>query len=357
MNAFLVEFDPQTEKQRIVVDTNKVCGLTATGYAAQAKIHTKNFVGPSGKIYIGSKQGYRLTKDDTAEYPGGYAMIYDPATDNTENLGMPYPGDGVIDITADESRGLVYIVTCEHQHWMLYDMKTKKFRELGPILYGQPSTLVDAKGRAHALTKDGHIARYNPNTGKVTIEPFLLDGTPMTPAKMSNPTWNLAADGRTAYLIYMSDSRLMKLDLGGDEGQPVQAKTLGPMLEGEAPDSRGSLSIAPDGRVYTVIRIHNKTGFGAGYLHYLNRYDPSTGKMENLGVLAVKNPEYHKSATLGPDGKPKPWTHGFHTLPDGTLTPLHPHMAMIVTADNTVYVTIIYPFTLLKIDQFKTAAK
>src|ERR1700712_1827584 len=70
-DGFLVEFDPKTEKQRIVLDTNKVCGLTATGYAAQSKIHTRNFTAPSGKIYVGSKQGYRK-EGDTSEYGGGY---------------------------------------------------------------------------------------------------------------------------------------------------------------------------------------------------------------------------------------------------------------------------------------------
>ena len=58
-NSWLVEFDPATEKLRIVFDTHKLVGLplTPTGYAAQSKIPTRNFVGPSGKIYVGSKQG------------------------------------------------------------------------------------------------------------------------------------------------------------------------------------------------------------------------------------------------------------------------------------------------------------
>src|SRR5688500_13148997 len=74
-NAYLVEFDPKTEQQKIVIDTHKVVGQTETGYAAQAKIHTRNFVGPSGKVYVGSQEGYRA-KDDTSEYPGGYVMTY-----------------------------------------------------------------------------------------------------------------------------------------------------------------------------------------------------------------------------------------------------------------------------------------
>ena len=41
-NAYLVEFDPATEKMRIVVDAHKVADLPLepTGYAAQSKIHT-----------------------------------------------------------------------------------------------------------------------------------------------------------------------------------------------------------------------------------------------------------------------------------------------------------------------------
>ena len=62
-NAYLVEFDPRTGKQRIVLDNNEVCGLSAKGYAAQSKIHTRNFVAPSGRIYVGSSRatGRRTT--------------------------------------------------------------------------------------------------------------------------------------------------------------------------------------------------------------------------------------------------------------------------------------------------------
>src|SRR5882672_8294442 len=142
-NSYLVEFDPATEKMRIVLDTHKLVGLplTPTGYAAQSKIHTRNFVGPSGKVYVGSKQGYPNTAERAALkrgekiplYKGGYVITYDPATGTAVNLGMPMPwgdprlgageteGQGVIDVAADESRGLIYAITCEDQHWMLYD--------------------------------------------------------------------------------------------------------------------------------------------------------------------------------------------------------------------------------------------
>ena len=72
--------------------------------------------------------------------------------------------------------------------------------------------------------------------------------------------------------------------------------------------------------------------------------------MTDHGVLGVKNPDWFDFSP-GKDGKPKPWSHGFHKLPDGTYTPLHVHMALIQTKAGNFYATSIYPFTLLKIEK------
>ncbi len=338
-NAYLVEFEPRTGRQRVVLDTNAVCGLSAKGYAAQAKLHTRNFVAPSGKIYVGSKQGYRK-KDDTSEYPGGYVMVYDPATGTSENFGMPFPGQGVADVVADESRGLAYVVTCEDQHWMALDLKTKKYRELGPMLTPYASTLLDPQGRAHAITKDFKLAVYDPGAGRAAVEDIVVDGEVWTrPNHNSIPTWQLAADGRTAYLVLMNDARLLKIDLR----EPSKARRVGTLIEGDHPDSRSALTIAPDGRVWAIIRVDNKTGFGSGFLHHLAVYDPGSGKIQDRGVLAVRNPDFYDFAAK------KPFSHGYHRLPDGTLTPMHAHMALLAARDGSLYATIIYPFTLLRI--------
>ncbi|MSU27144.1 MAG: hypothetical protein EXS27_04405 [Pedosphaera sp.] len=350
-NAFLVDFDPATAQQKIAIDTHKLCGLSATGFAAQAKIHTRNFVGPSGTVYVGSKQGYARA-GDTGVYPGGYVMTYDPRTGKAENLGMPFPAEGVIDVVADESRGLLYVVTCEKQHWMRYDTKARRYRELGPLLTSYATTLVDPAGRAHAITADFQMAQYDPATDKVTVREIQLDGAKWLRADdYAIPTWHLAADGRTAYLILMNAPHLIAVDLVpqrvGDR-EIIRARNLGPMLAGKGFDSRASLSIAPDGRVYTIIRVDNQSGFGGGYLHHIARFDPKTSRMEDLGVIAVKNPDFFD---FGPraNGKRPPWSHGYHTLPDKTLTPLHGHQGLIVARDGTLYALILYPFTLLQI--------
>jgi len=350
-NGYLVRFDPITAKQKVVVDVHKLCGLKASGYAAQAKIHTRNFVGASGKVYVGSKQGYRA-KGDTSNYPGGYLMTYDPRTGRGENLGMPFAAQGIIDVTADEKRGLIYIVTCEDQHWMLYDCAARKYRELGPMLTPYAVTLIDAAGRACAITKDFQLARYDPASGKVTVRPIAIGPKRFVRAGNSSiPTWVLSADARKAWLILMNDPTLVEIDLMG-AGKTARAVSHGKMVEGKRPDSRSAMSLGPDGRIYAVVRVDNETGFGKGHLHHLARFDPRTKKTEDLGVLTVKNPDFFDFSPRK-DGKKPPWSHGFHKLPDGTLTPLHHHMALIAGADGTLYVTVLYPFTLLKIDAFK----
>jgi hypothetical protein len=330
-NAYLVEFDPATEAQRIVIDTNKVTGATGRGYAAQSKIHTKNFVGPSGKVYVGSKEGYP-TQDETAAHDI-----------------PPY------------ARGLIYVVTCEDEYWMTYDTKTKHYRWLGPQLFDYASTLVDARGRGNAITSDYRLARFDPQSNLLTVQHIMVDGKKLEGPDPKDrngwiPSWSLAADGKTAYLIRMSYPELFKLDLNGEIDKPVTASMVGPMIKGKGSDCRSGISVGPDGRVYAAIAVLNDTGFGTGYqLNHLARFDPKTGGFEDLGVLKVENPNFFDWSP-GPEGKKKPFTHGYQTLPDGTLTPQYQHLGAIMARDGTMYVLILCPYTLLRISPEQTGA-
>src|SRR5438874_585583 len=89
VNAYLIEFNPRTAVMQMVVDVHRAIGTFLRGFAAQAKIHTRNNVGQlSGKIYFGSKQGYPGKDEKRSDYPGGYVLAYDPKTGKTENFGM-----------------------------------------------------------------------------------------------------------------------------------------------------------------------------------------------------------------------------------------------------------------------------
>src|SRR6266446_6312612 len=105
VNSWLVEFDPAAEKMKVVVDAHKAIGKDIKGFASQAKIHTRNNVGASGKIYFGTKQGYPDKDEKWTDYPGGYPMVYDPKTGRTRVYPIPVPHQGISGITPDEDRG------------------------------------------------------------------------------------------------------------------------------------------------------------------------------------------------------------------------------------------------------------
>src|SRR5436190_8959534 len=53
VNSWLVEFDPQARQMKAVVDVHQAIGKDLRGFGSQARIHTRNNVGASGKIYFG----------------------------------------------------------------------------------------------------------------------------------------------------------------------------------------------------------------------------------------------------------------------------------------------------------------
>ena len=360
-NGYLVEFDPKTQVQKIVIDVHKVNGLTATGYAAQAKIHTRNFVGPSGKIYVGSQEGYRNIPGDVSVYPGGWVMSYDPKTGVAQSLGQPLPGkdgaqgEGVIDVVADEARGLLYAVTTwgedKKAHWMVSGIDGKSWREIGPLPINYGTTLMSADGRAHVITADWRVATYDPKTDKTTIRDIQIDGKKWgDPKNGAIPVWQMAPDGQRAYAIYLEgDSALRSFDFSGEGA--VESKILGKMLEGKSFDHRSSLTVAPDGRVYALLKTENETGFGNFALHHLTRYDPKLKKTEDLGALTVTNPKFYDFRPEAQRPGASQYTFsGYQKLPDGTLAPASVHQGLIAAKDGSLHALILYPYTLLKIE-------
>ena len=83
------------------------------------------------------------------------------------------------------------------------------------------------------------------------------------------------------------DPTLIEIDLFS-RGPTVRAVSHGKLLEGRNFDSRGAISIGPDGCVYAVVRADNATGFGGQYLHHLTRFDPTTKAIEDLGYHYIE---------------------------------------------------------------------
>jgi hypothetical protein len=352
VDAYLVEFDEATHAFRVVVDAMKLIGSDATGFAAQAKFHTRNNTGDSGKIYCGTKQGYPEKGEARDAYPGGYPIVYDPATGKAEHFGIPVPHQGIISVTPDESRGVAYISTCddgrpdESTHFLVLDLETRRYRDLGDQHHSYAFIVVDHKGRAYHPFLGGLVTRYDPATDSVSRLDTSLDGKSpgADPLLLANHplNWDIAPDRKTLYCIALGGNQLYSYDLTG-EGEALAARSLGPLLAGAKSTDCRAMCVGPTGTTWAAVM----GAFGPDRTQELHlvSYTPGAPAPRDHGAVGIANPDF--TTLKDAAGKPKLWHHGLRTAADGTLAPMY-HMAICQARSGAVYMTTIAPFVLLE---------
>lgn len=355
-NAFLVEFDPKTKKMKTVVDCMKEIGSTAKGFAAQSKIHTRNNVGPSGKIYFATKQGYPQGAEKRTDYPGGYPMAYDPKTGKTKVYDIvPVKHHGIISITPDEARDVAYISTCddnrpiESSHFMILDLKTGKYRDLMDTQHMYAFIVVDHLGRAYHPILGGDIARYDPKTDKLERLKQSIDGKPPTKeSNLADPkshplNWDISPDGKTLYCLPMSTNELYAYDLTAT-GNVLPGRSLGKLVpDAKSTDCRG-MCVGPKGTIWASVCANTKLGDS---VHYLVSYKPGDKRPRCHGPVAIRNPNFTEFKDSA--GKDLPWHHGFHTRPDGNFTTKYSILGICEGRDGGVYSLALAPYTLIEV--------
>lgn len=346
VNCFLMEFQPMKALMRMVVDVHRVIGILLRGFAAQAKIHTRNNVGASGKIYFGTKQGYPEKSEKRTDYPGGYVMTYDPKTEKTEHFPIAIKHQGVISVTPDESKGVAYISTCddgrpvEKSHFMILDLKKKTYRDLGDSGHSYAFIVLDHKGRAYHPFRGGLIARFDPEADKLEKLPVTVDGA-APPRDITKDgailNWETSPDGKTLYAIEMSTNELFAFDLTAT-GSSIPGRRLGALLPGaKATDCRG-MAVNSKGVLYAHVT--------SGGQHFnLISYTPGHKAPRDHGKVAIANSDY--TPFTDDKGKPLPWHHAIQRTKDGAMCPYVP-LGLAAARDGSVYVLTLAPFTLLR---------
>ncbi len=359
-NAFLVEFDPKTKKMKIVVDAHKEIGTKAKGFAAQSKIHTRNNVGPSGKIYFGTKQGYPKEGEKRTDYPGGYPMVYDPATGKTRVYPIPVVHQGIISVTPDESRGIAYVSTCSDErpdstHFLVLDLKTGKYRDLMDCKHMYAFIVVDHLGRAYHPIEGGDIARFTPSEkGGIADGTFdrlkqTIDGKPAAKdSHLADPgahpiNWDVSPDGKTLYAVAMSANQLFAYDLTV-KGDTLPGRSLGELVPGARGTDCRAMCVGRTGQVWASVTVEAKEGHR---VHYLASYRPGDKAPRCHGRVAVRNPDFTDFTDKA--GKPLPSHHGFHKLPDGTMTSKYVTLGVAQGHDGSAYALALAPYTLLEV--------
>ena len=352
-NAYLVEYDPFSQQMRVVVDCMREIGSDAKGFAAQAKIHTRNNVGPSGKIYFGTKQGYPDPKkgEKFTDYPGGYPMVYDPETEKTRVYPIPVPHHGIISITPDESRKVAYISTCsderplESSHFLKLDLETGKYQDFGETNHVYAFIVVDFLGRAYHPLRGGDILRYDPKTDKVERLKQTIDDQPVTSEshladEYSHPiNWEISSDRKKLYAVAMSGNQLYSYDLTA-AGDVLAGRSVGKLCaNAESTDCR-ALCVAPGGVVWATVTERSGR---RRFVHQVS-YKQGDEAPTDHGPIAIRNPDF--TTFVDRKGVALPWHQGFPYFGDGNMIPTTP-LGICVTR-QAQYTIALAPLTLLE---------
>jgi hypothetical protein len=346
INSWLVEFDPKAKQMKAVVDCHKAIGIDLKGFGSQAKIHTRNNVGASGKIYFGTKQGYPSKDEKREDYPGGYPMVYDPKTGETKVYPIPVPHHGINSITPDESRGVAYISTCsdhrpgpgENSIFLILDLATGKYRELMDTEHFYGFIVVDHLGRAYHPILGGDIARYDPRSDKLERLKQTIDGQPPSPesrlALTPNPdpiNWDISPDGKTLYSVPMSGNGLYSYDLTADSGDTLAGKSHGTLVAGaESTDCR-AMCVGKSGTCW--VAVTERIPDGINLLHLVS-HRPGEKEPTDHGPVSIANPDYTPMTDAA--GKTLPFHGGQITMKDGAVTTRHVILGVSEGLDSNV---------------------
>jgi hypothetical protein len=358
VNSYLVEFVPKSQSMRTVVDVHKAIGIDKKGFGSQAKIHTRNNVGKSGKIYFGTKQGYPAAGEKREDYPGGYPMVYDPASGTTKVFSIPVPHEGISSITPDEDLGVAYLSTCsdhrpgprENAHFLILDLKRGTYTDLIDTHHIYAFIVVDGWHRAYHPMLGGDILRYDPKATRLVRLRQTIDGAPpRADSHLADPeghpiNWDISPDGKTLYALPMSTNQLYAYDLTQTGATTIAGRSCGGLIAGAKSTDCRALCTGPTGVVWAAVtEAHQEIG---SLLHLVS-YRPGDKAPRDHGPVAIQNPGY--TAFTDTAGKPLPFHHGLIKLADGTTTTRYVILGVCQAHDGCVYVLMLSPYTLLQI--------
>ena len=135
-------YDPGADKIEPLGDITEASGEKDTRTIVQGKSHV-NFVEREGKLYFATHVGYYSIIDGMEKigippqgwkpYPGGHFLAYDLRTKKFEDLGKAPRGEGILSMTMDTKRGRLYGITWPSGHFLRYDLAAKELKDLGAI--------------------------------------------------------------------------------------------------------------------------------------------------------------------------------------------------------------------------------
>ncbi|MBZ5582415.1 MAG: hypothetical protein LAQ30_09485 [Acidobacteriia bacterium] len=112
-------------------------------------------------------------------FRGAALLAFDTRKDQVLWWDTLIPKEGCRCLLHDEDRRLLYALSYPRDHFMIYDLRTRRRRDVGRIgsINGQ-TLFLDRKHRVFTTNDYGHLVRYTPETDRLEISPGALPHNP-----------------------------------------------------------------------------------------------------------------------------------------------------------------------------------
>lgn len=282
----LFEFDLQSDRMRLVGFLDSLANLRSWQW--QAKVHTQILEGKDGCMYFAtdggeSRQEYLM--NNPHGYGGGFFLKWDPASERLTNLGLGLRFESIKDIALDIPGGLIYGVTYPQAHFLVYDPKSNRLRDLGRL--GSPHVprcvFQDWWGNGYYVDWRQRLVKYERQTGRLLFSADSVPAFPGTPASMIVTGIPTYATDRARGLIYLLTYSNMVVSF-----QPLQrgigpVRALGPTYDSERlppPGYSPNLALGDNGKLYYFIGGHGR--YAVQDTTLLMEFDPATRKKREV---------------------------------------------------------------------------
>lgn len=245
-----------------------------SGRATQCKVHY-SFV-PSmsdGVLYMATHLSgppidlpryspWRFWHEPERCFRGSALLAWDTKTDTVLWWDTMIPKEGCRCLLHDEERRLLYALSYPRDHFIIYDLKTRKSRDVGRIgSVNAQALFLDKKHRVWTTSDDGRLVRYDPDTGRLESSPYVLPHNPIYQTGWHSILYDALAspDRECVYAVtWIAHPRLLRI--WPCEGAWGRVEDLGAATQDRDAtisvdtfiDHCGGLTFAADGQLYYV---------------------------------------------------------------------------------------------------------
>jgi hypothetical protein len=292
----LYEYLPKERAFRLCFDLRKEC-MVSSRQIPPSKIHSSASVMPDGRIIMAThntapspRHPYWMFDAYYSHiwegFPGSHLLIYDPATNDVKNLGIPVPRESIYGGVYDAIRHVYYAIGFGRGHLYRHDLNTGATMDMGQVAeFGAFRLTFGPDGNIYGSTRSGWLYKIDVDRQQVVELNVRLPPRPDVVGRNHYAFGATGPDGRlymanhSSDLLAALDTRTGKLEvLGSADPGPIDKRNYPRCPSGLSFDSRGVLW-------YSII------GAAQGYMGvwaHLARWDITRGgQPERVGLLGT----------------------------------------------------------------------